>query len=395
MYVTSRGPSASTPASPPPRSPTPSTGATSRPGRWACRSPSTSPPTAATTPTTRGSRGDVGMAGRGDRLDPTTCARCSTASRSTRCAVSMTMNGAVLPVLALYIVAGRGAGRAARAAQPGPSRTTSSKSSWSATPTSTRPTPSMRIISDIFALHLASRCRSFNSISISGYHMQEAGATAGPRARLHAGRRRRVRPRRPRRRARHRQVRAAAVSFFWAIGMNFFMEVAKMRARGRLLGAAGARSSTRQNPESLCAAHPLADLRLVADRAGRLQQRGAAPASRRWPRPGAHPVAAHQRARRGARAADRLLAPGSPATRSCCCSRRAGTTGTIDRGAARTTSSGSRHDLRRAGLGAHPGGRAGRRHGRRRSRAGIPEAARSRRPAARTQARIDSGAPGR
>ena len=91
--------------------------------------------------------------------------------------VSMTMNGAVLPVLALYIVAAEEQGVRAGAARRARSRTTSSRSSWSATPTSTRP---------------ARRCGSsptsspsrrgempkFNSISISGYHMQEAGATA-------------------------------------------------------------------------------------------------------------------------------------------------------------------------------------------------------------------------
>ena len=95
----------------------------------------------------------------------------------------------------------RGAGRAARRSSPARSRTTSSKSSWCATPTSIRPTPSMRIVSDIFAFTSA-HMPKFNSISISGYHMQEAGATAGSRARLYARRRRRICARRPRGRAR-------------------------------------------------------------------------------------------------------------------------------------------------------------------------------------------------
>ncbi len=100
----SRGRSGNTPASPPPRIPTPSTGATSPPARRASRSPSISPPTAATTAIIRASSGDVGMAGvaidsiydmrtlfSGIPLDQMT--------------VSMTMNGAVLPIMALYIVA--------------------------------------------------------------------------------------------------------------------------------------------------------------------------------------------------------------------------------------------------------------------------------------------------
>ena len=151
--------------------------------------------------------------------------------------VSMTMNGAVLPVLASFIVAGEEQGVEPGPAQPGPSRTTSSRSSWSATPTSIRPSRacgSWPTSSSYTADHMP-RC---NSISISGYHMQEAGATAEQelaftiadgleyvRAAIGPG---------PRR----RRVRRAAVSFFFAIGMDFFMEVAKLRA-ARLLWAPG------------------------------------------------------------------------------------------------------------------------------------------------------------
>ena len=91
--------------------------------------------------------------------------------------VSMTMNGAVLPVLAFYIVAARGAGRRARTSSTARSRTTSSRSSRSATPTSTRPSPrcgSSRTSSPTPRRNMP----KFNSISISGYHMHEAGATA-------------------------------------------------------------------------------------------------------------------------------------------------------------------------------------------------------------------------
>ena len=91
--------------------------------------------------------------------------------------VSMTMNGAVLPVLAMLHRGRRGAGRRARPSSAGPSRTTSSRSSWSATPTSTRPSRAC----GSWPTSSSTRPRNmpkFNSISISGYHMQEAGATA-------------------------------------------------------------------------------------------------------------------------------------------------------------------------------------------------------------------------
>ena len=203
----------------------------------------------------------------------------------------------------------RGAGRAARSSWPGPSRTTSSRSSWSATPTSTRrrrrcgssptssPTP-------------RSTMPKFNSISISGYHIQEAGATADLelaytladgveylRAGLAAGL--------------DIDAFAPRLSFFWAIGMNFFMEVAKLRAGPAAVGEAG-RAVRPEEPEVAVAAHALPDLGLVADRAGRVQQRGAHLRRGDGRHPGPHPVAAHQRARRGARAADRLLRPDRP-----------------------------------------------------------------------------------
>ena len=102
----SRGRSVSTRASPPRRSPTPSTAATSRPARRGCRSRSISPPTAAMIPINPRVAGDVGMAGRRDRLDPTTCATLFAGiPLDAMMSVSMTMNGAVLPVLALFIVA--------------------------------------------------------------------------------------------------------------------------------------------------------------------------------------------------------------------------------------------------------------------------------------------------
>jgi methylmalonyl-CoA mutase len=105
------------------------------------------------------------------------------------------------------------------------------------------PRPSMRIISDIFA-YTSQNMPKFNSISISGYHMQEAGCDGGPGACLHAGRRYRVRPAGV---AAGMDIDrfAPRLSFFWAIGMNFFMEVAKLRA-ARLLWAKLMQESSRR-----------------------------------------------------------------------------------------------------------------------------------------------------
>jgi methylmalonyl-CoA mutase len=147
--------------------------------------------------------------------------------------VSMTMNGAVLPVLALFIVAGEEQGVPA-AKLSGTIQNDILKEFMVRNTYIYPPAPSMRIISDIFAFTSA-HMPKFNSISISGYHMQEAGATADlelaytladgveyARAGVAAGL--------------GIDKFAPRLSFFWAIGMNFFMEVAKMRA-ARLLWA--------------------------------------------------------------------------------------------------------------------------------------------------------------
>jgi methylmalonyl-CoA mutase len=147
--------------------------------------------------------------------------------------VSMTMNGAVLPVLALYVVAAEEQG--VKPAQlAGTIQNDVLKEFMVRNTYIYPPAPSMRIISDIFSF-TSQEMPKFNSISISGYHMQEAGATADLelgytladgveyiRAGLGAGL--------------TIDAFAPRLSFFWAIGMNFFMEVAKMRA-ARLLWA--------------------------------------------------------------------------------------------------------------------------------------------------------------
>ncbi|WP_315919426.1 methylmalonyl-CoA mutase [Mesorhizobium sp. SP-1A] len=141
--------------------------------------------------------------------------------------VSMTMNGAVLPILALYIVAAEEQG-VAQKDLAGTIQNDILKEFMVRNTYIYPPRPSMRIVSDIFS-YTSRNMPKFNSISISGYHMQEAGATADlelaytiadgieyARAGVAAGL--------------DIDKFAPRLSFFWAIGMNFFMEVAKLRA---------------------------------------------------------------------------------------------------------------------------------------------------------------------
>ena len=161
--------------------------------------------------------------------------------------VSMTMNGAVLPVLALYIVAAEEQG-VPPAKLAGTIQNDILKEFMVRNTYIYPPAPSLRIISDIFAFS-SQNMPKFNSISISGYHMQEAGATqdlelaytladgveyvrAGIAAGIPIDR------------------FAPRLSFFWAIGMNFFMEVAKMRA-ARLLWAKLMKEFNPQDARSL------------------------------------------------------------------------------------------------------------------------------------------------
>ncbi|WP_333618907.1 methylmalonyl-CoA mutase [Dietzia sp.] len=160
--------------------------------------------------------------------------------------VSMTMNGAVLPILALYITAAEEQGvppeKLAGTIQNDILKEFMVRNTYIYPPE-----PSMRIISDIFA-YTSQKMPRFNSISISGYHIQEAGATADLelaytladgveyiRAGLDAGL--------------DIDAFAPRLSFFWAIGMNFAMEVAKLRA-GRLLWSELVEKFSPKNPKS-------------------------------------------------------------------------------------------------------------------------------------------------
>ncbi|MEQ1650752.1 MAG: methylmalonyl-CoA mutase, partial [Hyphomicrobiaceae bacterium] len=177
-------------------------------------------------------RGDVGMAG--VAIDSIFDMRTLFGGIDlSEMSVSMTMNGAVLPILALFIIAGEEQG-VAPSKLSGTIQNDILKEFMVRNTYIYPPAPSMRIISDIFS-YTSAHMPKFNSISISGYHMQEAGATADlelaytladgvdyARAGVAAGL--------------PIDKFAPRLSFFWAIGMNFFMEVAKMRA-ARLLWA--------------------------------------------------------------------------------------------------------------------------------------------------------------
>ncbi|WP_299684689.1 methylmalonyl-CoA mutase [uncultured Dokdonia sp.] len=161
--------------------------------------------------------------------------------------VSMTMNGAVLPIMAFYIVAAEEQGVATEKLS-GTIQNDILKEFMVRNTYIYPPTPSMRIISDIFE-YTSKEMPKFNSISISGYHMQEAGATCDIelaytladgleyiRTGLKAGM--------------DIDTFAPRLSFFWAIGMNHFMEVAKMRA-ARMLWSKLVAQFNPKNPKSL------------------------------------------------------------------------------------------------------------------------------------------------
>ena len=161
--------------------------------------------------------------------------------------VSMTMNGAVLPVLAFYIVAGLEQGVKLEELS-GTIQNDILKEFMVRNTYIYPPLPSMKIIADIFE-YTSQKMPKFNSISISGYHMQEAGATADIelaytladgleylKAGVDAGM--------------DIDSFAPRLSFFWAVGMNHFMEIAKMRA-ARMLWAKMVKKFNPKNPKSL------------------------------------------------------------------------------------------------------------------------------------------------
>ena len=272
--------------------------------------------------------------------------------------VSMTMNGAVLPVLALFIVAGEEQGVPAKQLA-GTIQNDILKEFMVRNTYIYPPEPSLRIVSDIFA-YTAANMPKFNSISVSGYHMQEAGATQDlelaytlangaeyVRAGLQAGL--------------DIDQFAPRISFFWAIGMNFFMEIAKMRA-ARMLWAKmmkqhrpkdarslSLRTHCQTSGWSLTAQDVFNNVISYGDRGNGRDAR-------------AYPVAAYECARRSARIADGFLRahrpkyPAVSATRK----RHHSDRRSVGRLLLRRT---SHRRPREEGLGAYPGSRRSRRHG--------------------------------
>ena len=386
----SPGPSGNMPASPRPRIPTPSTGAISPPGRRASRSPSISPPIAATTAITRASPAtSAWRAWRSTRS--TTCARCSPASRSTRCRVSMTMNGAVLPVLALYIVAAEEQGvppekLAGHDPERHPQRIhgaqhlhlSARRPRCASSPTSS-PTPRRTCRSSTRSRSPAITCRRPGATA----DLELAYTLADGVEYVRAGHRGR---------ARRRPLRAAAVVLLG--DRHELLHGGRQAARrAPAVGEADASRSTPKDARSLSlrthcqtSGWSLAAQDVFNNVVAHLR-------SRRWRRRRATPSrCTPTRSTRRWRCRP-ISPPASPATPRSCCSRRAAPPASIDPWGGSFYVERLTYDLARA--------RPGATSRRSRSSAAWPRRSRpasrscaSRRPPPSTQARIDSGAPG-
>src|SRR5665213_1878771 len=206
--------------------------------------------------------------------------------------VSMTMNGAVIPTMANFIVAAEEQGVASDKLS-GTIQNDILKEFMVRNTYIYPPTPSMRIVADIIE-YTAKKMPKFNSISISGYHMHEAGATAVQELAytLADG---------------IEYVRAASLVLLRH--RHEFLYGSRQAARGAgIVGEnhGGVRGEESRKPD---AAHTLPDIRRVADRAGSVQQHCAHHDRSTGERAGWHAVVAHELLRRGHRAADRILCP--------------------------------------------------------------------------------------
>ena len=196
--------------------------------------------------------------------------------------VSMTMNGAVLPIMAFYIVAAEEQGVAPEQLS-GTIQNDILKEFMVRNTYIYPPEASMRIIGDIFRYCAA----KMPQVQL---HQREriphAGSRrhGGHRTGLHAGRRAGVPAHRRRSAGLDVDDFAPRISFFWGIGMNHFMEIAKMRA-ARMLWAKLVKQLQSEESEIAGSAHAFANFRLEPDRAGPVTTTWCAPASRRWPRP--------------------------------------------------------------------------------------------------------------
>ncbi len=222
--------------------------------------------------------------------------------------VSMTMNGAVLPIMAFYIVAAEEQGVAPEQLS-GTIQNDILKEFMVRNTYIYPPAPSMRIIGDIFR-YCSEKMPKFNCISISGYHMQEAGATADielgytladgleyMRTGIAAG-------------PGYRRFRAAAELLLGHRHEPLHGD--RQDARGARAVGQDHQGLQSQEPEIDGAAHALADFRLEPHGAGRFQQRAAHVRGSAGRGAGPHPIAAHQRARRSHRAAHRFFGAHRP-----------------------------------------------------------------------------------
>ena len=220
--------------------------------------------------------------------------------------VSMTMNGAVLPILSFFIVSGEEQG-VDKKIMAGTIQNDILKEFMVRNTYIYPPDMSMRIIGDIFE-YTTNYMPKFNSISISGYHIQECGATcdlelgytlADGMEYIRTGERAGLKV----------DAFAKRLSFFWDMGKNYFMEVAKMRA-ARVLWAKILKSFGAKNPKSMALrthSQTFPDFRLVPHRTGSVQQHLPYLYGSYVRSTGPYPVPAYQRTGRSHRTADRLL----------------------------------------------------------------------------------------
>ena len=306
---TGRGPSGNMPASPPPRSPTASIARTWPAGRWGFRSPSISPPTAAMTATIRASSAtsarpaspstvveDMKILFDGIPLD--------------QMSVSMTMNGAVLPVLAGFIVAAEEQG-VAQDKLSGTIQNDILKEFMVRNTYIYPPGPSMRIVADIIEYTARHMPQVQLDLDLRLSHAG-GGGDCGAGAGLHPRRRARICRARRCRKGLAIDEFAPRLSFFFGIGMNFFMEVAKLRAARLLWAQADAGEFGPKNPASLALRTHCQTSGVSLTEQDPLQQHHPHHGRGDGGGAGRHAIAAHQLLRRGDGAADAVLGAHRP-----------------------------------------------------------------------------------
>ena len=211
----------------------------------------------------------------------------------------MTINAPAVVLLAFYVAVGRAAGRRRPRSCAARSRTTCSRSS-SRRRSGSAPSAVTCASSATCSCTARARMPLWNTISISGYHIREAGATGGAGAGVHARRRHRLRASSGSDAGLDVDEFAPRLSFFWDVHNDFFEEIAKFRAARRMWAQHHARALRREEPALVDAAHARADRGRVADGAAAAQQRRAHDAAGAGGGARRHAVAAHEQLRRDA-----------------------------------------------------------------------------------------------